>query len=71
MNNKVEVVQLQAQKGLVKVHEIPHSYPASKLQWAPPNFPGSRDFLASASDMIRIWNVNNSGVNLACELSAS
>ena len=64
--NKVEVVQLQAQRGLTKIHEIPHTYPVNKLQWAPPSFPGSRDFLCTGSDMIRVWNINNSGVNLAC-----
>ena len=30
-DNKIEVVKLQAEHGLVKTHEIPHQYPPNKI----------------------------------------
>jgi len=69
--NKIEVIKLKADQGLVKTNEIPHQFPPSKIQWAPSNFPGSRDFLASASDCIRIWNINEEKCDLAAELNSN
>ena len=66
--NKVEIVTL-LETGFEKVHEIPLLYPATKIQWAPRAFPMTRDFVATSTEKIQIWNLTGDKVELAIELA--
>jgi WD repeat-containing protein 68 len=62
--NKVQVVQLDEEAGEFRLRTtIDHSYPATKVQWAPEplcNTPG-KDLLATSGDYLRLWNMGGDG----------
>ena len=49
--------QPQSTKRLVKITELPHEYPPSKIQWAP-DTTRRTDFLATAGECVRIFQVD-------------
>lgn len=77
-SNRMSIIQLkesansskdEVDRKFVKLCEVEHPYPATKIMWAPASLstgtdtgqPGSsseRDLIASTGDYLRIWNVS-------------
>lgn len=71
--NHVEVIQMNPEvHRLEKKFEFEHKYPPTKLMWVPDTKEQYADLLATSSDVLRIWEIeDNRRSVLKCELANS
>eukprot|EP00002_Diphylleia_rotans_P035587 TRINITY_DN7780_c0_g3_i1.p1 TRINITY_DN7780_c0_g3~~TRINITY_DN7780_c0_g3_i1.p1 ORF type:complete len:333 (-),score=53.06 TRINITY_DN7780_c0_g3_i1:330-1328(-) len=61
--NKVHVLQFdESSQSLRMSHDITHPYPPSKLMFLPESANTRPDFLATAGDYLRIWQLEDGGI---------
>jgi len=58
--NKVEIIALNKSGEFVRRCSFDHSYPATKVMWAPSSAPNS-DLIATTGDYVRLWKANFDG----------
>lgn len=71
--NQIEIIELDDASGeFVAKSSFDHSYPATKIMWAPKKqaIAQSFDLLATTGDYLRLWKIDdNSKVSLGCLLN--
>lgn len=61
-SNKVQIIQLDEERGeFVARSMFDHSYPTTKIMWAPETLTSEKDLIATTGDYLRLWNVQSSG----------
>ena len=66
-SNKVEIVSLDSENGAfppTPTHSFTHPYPCTKIMFVPDKDGTLDDLVATTGDYLRIWHINDDGVEL-------
>lgn len=70
-DNKISIVQLDKEAGKFKlIASADHFYPPTKIMWMPYKGTDKADLFATTGDVLRIWEMKDSGPVNRCVLNS-